>query len=132
MPQPIEETLIVPEDFSEFIATFPGIYRKISQRLNSGADIERISVQLDTTAKLVYAQTTNETRAFLYFVNGEGPGAPLTFGMGTFFANKTGVLMPIANYTPSNIRLDARIISGEIFASVSSGSGVFDFKLLFL
>lgn len=132
MPQPIEETLIVPDDFSEFITTFPGIYRKISQRLNSGADIERISVQLDATAKLVYAQTTNETRAFLYFVNGEGSGAPLTFGMGTFFANKTGVLMPISNYTPGNIRLDVRIVAGEILASVSSGSGVFDFKLLFL
>lgn len=132
MPQPIEETLIIPDDFSEFITTFPGIYRKISQRLNSGADIERISVQLDASQKFVYAQTTSETRAFLYFVNGEGPGAPLTFGMGTFFANKTGVLMPIANYTPGNVRLDVRIVAGEILASVSSGGGVFDFKLLFL
>lgn len=132
MPQPIEETLIVPEDFSEFITTFPGIYRKISQRLNSGADIERISVQLDTYQKFVYAQTTDETRAFLYFINGEGPAAPLSFGMGTFFANKTGILMPISNYTPGNIQLNVRIIAGEILASVSSGSGVFDFKLLFL
>lgn len=132
MPQPIEETLIVPDDFAEFMTTFPGIYRKISQRLNSSADIERVSVHLDTATKFIYTQTVNETRPFLYFVHGEGPGNPVSFGLGVFFANRTGVLLPISNYTPGNIQVNVRIVSGEIVASLSSGSGLFDFKLLFL
>lgn len=132
MQQPIEETLILQDDFSEFITTFPGIYRKISQRLNSGARLENSSTLLDATLKPIYNHTFGETSSFLYFIVGESASAPMTFGIGAFFANKTGIVLPVSNYTPGGSRLDVRVVGDEIQASVTPGTGSFLIKLLFL
>lgn len=134
MRTPLEETVTLSNDFTEFMTTFPGIYRKISQRLNRNVDIEKSTVHLWNAYTTVYSFATNDTQSFLYFVRGEDPSKPMASGFGVCFSDNKGFILPIANHTPSNLKIDIRIENGELRASVTSGGtgfGVYEFNLIF-
>lgn len=131
MPQPIEETITIFNDFPEFMTSFPGIYRKISHRLNHGVDVQQISVYLNTTQKVIYSFDSNETQTFLYLIRGNKLYNQIMVGCGVSFGDQGGVLLPIAaTSSHSNIRLT--IQSLDLMASLSVGEDSYEFYILFL
>lgn len=131
MSQPIEETLTIFDDFSEFMTSFPAIYRKISQRLNRVAHVQQIPVSLGSAQTTVYSFDANTIQPFLYFVCGENPSEPMSAGCGASFGSQGGELLR-SFQSPGNTKIQISIQAGELVASLSSGTGLYTFYLLFL
>lgn len=134
MQTPLEESLTISNEFSEFMTTFPGIYRKISQRLNRGVDVEKSTVHLWNAYTTIYSFATNATQSFLYFVRGEDLAKPMAAGFGVCFQDNKGFILPVAQHTPTNLKIDIRIENGELRSAVTSGGngfGVYEFNLIF-
>lgn len=130
--QPIEETLIVPPEYSEFSKIFPSIYRKISERLNDKSFLEQIVAYIGTNNKTIYSHLTNDVQSLLYIIFGNADKQPATVGICIVFADKTGLLLPLANHSPSGDTLSVQLNSGDLQVSLSAGEGLFEIKLLFL
>lgn len=130
--RPIEETLIIPSEYSEFATIFPSIYRKISERLNDRAVLERMVAHIDTTKKTVYSHLDDNLQAFIYMVFGDSATQPAAVGVCTIFPDGSGVLFPLASHTPSSITLSVQLNGRDLQLSLSNGTGIFEIKLLFL
>lgn len=131
MDKPIEETLIIPGEFSQFATVFPSIYRKISERLNGNPSLERHSLFLDQTPKLVYSlQNLDQARACFYLVFGNDASQPATVGLAFFYPSGSGIVTPLVSHGAA--RFVMTITNGDLQLSLSSGFGEFQFRLLLL
>lgn len=130
--QPIEETLIIPTEYSEFATIFPSIYRKISERLNDHAVLERMTAYVDTNPKTIYSHVNENLQTFIYMVFGDSATQPGAVGVCTIFADGTGIVLPLATHTPGNDTLSVQLNRRDLQLSLSSGAGLFEIKPLFL
>lgn len=130
--QPIEETLIIPNEYSEFATIFPSIYRKISERLNDHAVLERMAAYIDTNVKTIYSHVSENLQSFIYMIFGDSASQPAVVGIGTIFADGSGILLPLATHTPTTNTLSVQLNGRDLQLSLSNGSGLFEIKLLFL
>lgn len=131
MQTPLEESLTISNEFSEFMTTFPGIYRKISQRLNHSLEVQEIPVSLGTAPTTVHSFDANTKQPFLYFICGSEPSQPIALGCGVSFGIQGGLILPISQ-SPGNTKIQVSIQSRELVVSLSSGVGLYTFYLLFL
>lgn len=131
MDKPIEETLIVPGEFSQFATIFPSIYRKISERLNGNPNVARQSLFLDQTPKLVYSvQNLDQSRACFYLIFGNDASQPASVGIAFFYPGGSGVILPLSSF--GSVRFGITITNGDMQISLSSGFGEFQFRMLLL
>lgn len=131
MEEPIEETLIMPQDFDEFSVVFPGIYRKISEHLNKSPYLYKKRVRLTPEASQVYAfGFFTQPQEFAYAFYGESKTEPHEFGVGLYFPDGAGISTSI--FKSPNAQFRVITAPGELLASVASGVQDVYFRLLFL
>lgn len=132
MARPIEETMIVPQDYSEFATVFPGIYRKISERLNSQVLVERIAAYLTTERRIIFSHKPEFVTPAIYLIYGGGTAQPAATGVCMFSRSDTGLILPFANHSPSGVSISIQVINGDLQLALSSGEGAYEVSLIFI
>lgn len=132
MPKPIEETMIVPSEYSEFATVFPAIYRKISERLNNQSSVEKIAAFLSTEKKVVFSYKPDFVTPAMYLIYGQTALLPAACGICMFSKGDRGLILPFTNHSPAGVSISMQLVDGDLELGLSSGEGAFEISLLFI
>lgn len=129
MVEPLEETIIIPENFSDFRVNFSSEYRKLARLLNESPNSYKETVVLTSTPNQIYNFGIEWTPSIVkYAFFGEERGDPHQIGVGLYYPGRDGEIMTFAK--SPNAQFILSIQDGYFVASIASGEKRFNFRLM--
>lgn len=129
MVDPIEETIIIPENFSEFRVTFSSEYRKLARLLNESPNSYKDNVLLTSTPNQIYNFGFDwSPKIVKYAFFGEESGDPYEIGIGLYYPGAGGNIISLGK--SANAQFILSIKDEYLVASIASGEKKFNFRLM--